>query len=161
MRTVAQKPKAPKRTASAKPAISGRAWTGQSPGMDPILHLQRTIGNQAVQRLLEADTGDDKAPVQLSGKPAASANRTAGVLQGLQAARDAAANPGAGEPLSRSDREAMSARFGYDFGRVRIHTGSEAARAAGARGFASGEHVWFRPGAGRPIARCSRTSSLT
>ena len=148
MRTVAQKPKAPERTTSAKPAIAGRVWSGQSPGMNPILHLQRTIGNQAVQRLLEPDTGDDKAPVQLSGKLTASANRTAEVLQGLQVARDAAANPGAGEPLSRPDREAMSARFGYDFGRVRIHTGSEAARAAGARGFVSGEHVWFRPGRG-------------
>ena len=148
MRTVAQKPKAPQRTTSAKPAIPGRAWTGQSPATDPILHWQRTIGNQAVQRLLQADTEDDKAPAQLSGKLSATANRTSGLLQGLQAARDAAANPGAGEPLSRSDREAMSARFGYDFGRVRIHTGSEAARAAGARGFASGEHVWFRPGRG-------------
>ena len=159
MRTVAQKPKAPQRTTSAKPAIPGRAWTGQSPAGDPILHLQRTIGNQAVQRLLEADTGDDKAPVQLSGKLTAAANRTSEVLQGLQAARTLA-NPGAGEPLSRPDREAMSARFGYYFGRVRIHTGSEAARCRGA-GVRERRHVWFRPDAGRPIARCSRTSSLT
>jgi Domain of unknown function (DUF4157) len=171
MRNFAQTPKAPKQTASANPAISGRAHLGQSRDVTSILRLQRTIGNQAVQRLLEANPGNvaedsttigltrfgddlspipvsDNALVQSSEKPTASARRTASVLQGLQAARDAAANPGAGEPLSRSDREAMSERFGYDFGRVRVHTDSEAARAAGARGFASREHVWFRPGRG-------------
>ncbi|GAA4709182.1 eCIS core domain-containing protein [Phytohabitans rumicis] len=42
----------------------------------------------------------------------------------------------------------MSARFGFDFSQVRIHPDSAAARAAGARAFTSGRHVWFAPGRG-------------
>ena len=58
MRTFAQKPKATQQTTSAKSSIPGRAHFGQSREVNSILHLQRTIGNQAVQRLLEANTGD-------------------------------------------------------------------------------------------------------
>lgn len=56
MRTFAQEPKAHQQTASTKSAISGRAHFGQSREASSILHLQRTIGNQAVQRWLEAST---------------------------------------------------------------------------------------------------------
>jgi hypothetical protein len=34
--------------------MPGRAHFGQSRQANPILHLQRTIGNQAVQQLLQA-----------------------------------------------------------------------------------------------------------
>jgi hypothetical protein len=54
MRTMAQKPKATQQTTSAKSAIPGRAHSGHGSALHSILHLQRTIGNQAVQRLLEA-----------------------------------------------------------------------------------------------------------
>jgi hypothetical protein len=60
MRTFAQKPKATQQTTSAKSTIPGRAHFGQSREVNSILHLQRTIGNQAVQRLLEVNTGDVK-----------------------------------------------------------------------------------------------------
>ena len=53
MHTFAQKPKAPNQTTSAKPTIPGRAHFGQSREVNSILHLQRTIGNQAVQRMLQ------------------------------------------------------------------------------------------------------------
>ncbi len=52
MRTFAQKPKATQQTTSAKSTIPGRAHFGQSREVNSILHLQRTIGNQAVQRVL-------------------------------------------------------------------------------------------------------------
>lgn len=55
MRTFTQKPKATKQTKSTKP---GRALSGQSLIWDSILYLQRTIGNQAVQRLLQSKTED-------------------------------------------------------------------------------------------------------
>ena len=55
MRTFAQKPKAPQQTIPAKPTIPGRAHFGHSHEVNSILHLQRTIGNQAVQRLLQAN----------------------------------------------------------------------------------------------------------
>ena len=55
MRTFAQKPKATQQTTSAKSTIPGRAHFGQSHEVNSILHLQRTIGNQAVQRLLQTN----------------------------------------------------------------------------------------------------------
>jgi hypothetical protein len=54
MRTFAQKPEATQRTKSAKSTIPGRARFGQSPEVDSNLRLQRTIGNQAVLRMLQA-----------------------------------------------------------------------------------------------------------
>ncbi len=60
MRTFAQKPKAAQQTTSAKSTLSGRAHFGQSREVSSILHLQRTIGNQAVQQLLQAKTEDVK-----------------------------------------------------------------------------------------------------
>jgi hypothetical protein len=55
MRTFAQKPKAAQQTTSAKSTIPGRAHFGQSHEVRSVLHLQRTIGNQAVQRLLQSN----------------------------------------------------------------------------------------------------------
>jgi len=51
-----QKPKAPQQATPAKSTIPGRAHLGHSHDANSILHLQRMIGNQAVQRLLEAST---------------------------------------------------------------------------------------------------------
>lgn len=58
MRTFAQKPTATQQTTSAKSTLPGRIPFGQSREVSSIFHLQRTIGNQAVQRLLEANTGE-------------------------------------------------------------------------------------------------------
>lgn len=60
MRTFAEKPKATQQTTSAKFTVPGRGHFGQSREVDSILYLQRTIGNQAVQRLLEKNMGDVK-----------------------------------------------------------------------------------------------------
>lgn len=67
MRTFAQKPKATQQTTSAKPTIPARAHFGQSREVNSVLHLQRTIGNQTVQRLLETDTGDIKRDSTTTG----------------------------------------------------------------------------------------------
>ena len=61
MRTFALKPKATQQTTSAKSTIPGRGHFGQSPEVRSILHLQRTIGNQAVQRMLQTDAGQPEA----------------------------------------------------------------------------------------------------
>lgn len=53
MHTFAQKPKATQQTLSAKSTLSSRGTLGQSPELRSILHSQRTIGNQAVQRMLQ------------------------------------------------------------------------------------------------------------
>lgn len=60
MYTFAQKPKATQKTTSAKTTLSARARFGHSREVKSILHLQRTIGNQAVQRLLQSKTEDSK-----------------------------------------------------------------------------------------------------
>ena len=54
MRTFAQKPETTQRPTSAKSKIASRAQSEQSREVDSILSLQRTIGNQAAQRLLQA-----------------------------------------------------------------------------------------------------------
>src|SRR5216684_7422461 len=56
MHALAQKPQAAKQATSAKSTIPCRSHCGQSREVNSILHLQRTIGNQAVQRLLRVNT---------------------------------------------------------------------------------------------------------
>lgn len=60
MRTFVRKPNTNLQTASAESMMSGRAKIDQSREMNSILHLQRTIGNQAVQRL-QAKKKEDEA----------------------------------------------------------------------------------------------------
>lgn len=66
MRTFAQKPKGAKQTRPAKSPKPGRSVDGQNRDLHSMPHLQRTIGNQAIQRLLKAnieamETGSDAA----------------------------------------------------------------------------------------------------
>src|SRR3954449_3998229 len=61
MHTFAQKPKATQQTTADKTTVTGRAHFGQSREVNSILHLQRTIGNQAVQQLLQAMPDDLEA----------------------------------------------------------------------------------------------------
>ena len=60
MRTFAQGPKTTQQT-SVKSTTLGRAHFGQSRVVTSILHLQRTIGNQAVQRMLQTDAKELEA----------------------------------------------------------------------------------------------------
>lgn len=58
-----------------------------------------------------------------------------------------------GEPLAPSLRSVFEPRFGYDFGGVRVHTGSGAAGAAlalNARAFTVGDHIFFGGGEYQP-----------
>lgn len=56
MRTLAQKRKATQQTTSAKSTMPGWGYFGQTHEVNSILHLQRTIGNQSVQRMLQTYT---------------------------------------------------------------------------------------------------------
>lgn len=64
MRTFAQKPKASEQATPAKSAMPGRAHFGQSREVSPTLQLQRSIGNHAVGRLLQAHAQEleDQSP---------------------------------------------------------------------------------------------------
>jgi hypothetical protein len=57
--------------------------------------------------------------------------------------------PGDGRPLTPAEKDFFERRFGYDFGRVRIHDGADAARSArgaGARAFTLRQHIVFGSG---------------
>jgi hypothetical protein len=133
MRTLIQKPKASQRTTSARPTASSRAHTGQS-RWDSILHLQRTIGNRATQRLLQTDAQEPEAglTVQASNMGQVAGPRVHEVLR----------SPG--QPLDPETRAFMESRFGHDFTRVKVHADSNAERSANAlnaRAWTLGEHV--------------------
>ncbi|MFC5741199.1 DUF4157 domain-containing protein [Dyella tabacisoli] len=61
MRTFAQKPNATKQTTSTKSTIPTRYHSGQSSAVRSIFHLPRTIGNEADQRMLQADAQEHEA----------------------------------------------------------------------------------------------------
>lgn len=112
-----------KRTSQARPAetgVAGSQPTGLLSSAAHILHLQRTLGNAAVARMID---GEPEA-VQRSA--------VHGVLR----------SPG--RPLDEPVRADMEARFSADFSDVRLHTGPAAQRSAteiGARAYTSGNHV--------------------
>jgi hypothetical protein len=69
MRTFAEKPKATQQITSAKSTIPGRGHFGLGHEVNSILHLQRTIGNQAVQPRLDANREERKRDVSTTGIP--------------------------------------------------------------------------------------------
>jgi len=93
-----------------------------------VLGLQRTIGNQAVLRLLQADD-----PTAM-----------------------AASDRSSGEPLDPAMRVLMEARLGHDFSSVRIHSDQAAAQAAhhvNARAFTVGDDIVLGAGTPPPHSR--------
>jgi hypothetical protein len=69
MRIFAQKPKATQMMESAKSKKSIRVLSGQSRDVRAILHLQRTIGNQAVQRLLKINAAENETGSTTAASP--------------------------------------------------------------------------------------------
>src|SRR5438105_915560 len=69
MRTFAQKPKVPQQATPAKSMVPSRAHFRQSHEVNSILHLQSTIGNQGVLRLLQANAEELKAGLTGTGPP--------------------------------------------------------------------------------------------
>ena len=133
------------------------SYQSMSSPVDRILFLQRTIGNQAVTRLIKSGTlqaklrigqpGDiyeqeaDRVAEQVmatSAHPSASSSppriqRLAGPSVGQGDAAPASvdhalASPGM--PLVPTLRQDMEQRFGYDFSGVRVHSGAAAGQSA-------------------------------
>lgn len=95
----------------------------------------------------------------MSARPAGPSSNAAAQPGVVQRAADGARAPiappeplvprGGGEPLSARARDFFEPRFGRELGDVRVHTGADAAAAAGslaARGYAVGRHVVFGAG---------------
>lgn len=131
------------------------------------------------QRLLHADVPalvqrkcqceDEETKVQRKHQPQAQAGTQAGAttLPGRASMLDGVTAPpavhdvlgGAGEPLDAGTREFFEPRFGFDFGKVRIHADRRAARSAdaiGARAYTAGSHIVFSSGEYRPGAESGR-----
>ncbi len=115
-----------KKSEIARPKDNSTPIKSPQSDLSPVLHffqLQQTIGNRAVQQLLQTKS----SPME---------SRTS-YLQG------------SGRPLDNYTRSSMESRFGYDFGNVRVHTDAqavEAAKAINARAFTIGRDVVFGAG---------------
>lgn len=124
----------PQAQAGGKRAVEReRPPVEQNPLVDLTLKLQRTVGNQAVQRLLTA---------------ASSSEKTLGIPSTVQ--RVLAST---GRPLARETRDFMEPRFGEDFGHVRVHDdtqAAESARAVNARAYTVGPDIVFGEGEHAP-----------
>lgn len=66
MRILAEEAKTVQQITPAKSAVPERTHSTHSHGVNPILHLQRIIGNKAVSRLLEANVKDDSTTAEFS-----------------------------------------------------------------------------------------------
>lgn len=168
MRTFARKAKAPQQPT---PAVLGRDHPRQGPSPAPILHLQRTIGNHAVQRMLrtaahEHEHEADRVAETVMRAPAPQVQRASLGRSGGGGAGQIAAPPivhdvlrSPGQPIDRAARDFMEPRFGIDFSGVRVHTGEAAdasARAVNAHAYAVGQHVVFAAGQFSPDTYAGR-----
>jgi len=102
----------------------------------PVLELQNKLGNQRVERLIEAKR------VTPDGLRSASFEQQA-------KAADPSRARGAGEPLEAAVSASMGGHFTTDFSAVRVHTGSgvdDALAMSGARAMAQGSDLYFRSG---------------
>jgi Domain of unknown function (DUF4157) len=153
--------------------------------IDQIAFLQTTIGNRGMGRLLgsriiqaklkvnkpgdvyerEADRISDQVlatpkPAPVSGAP--------GIQRVVaQAVDETAVAPAsvdhalasAGEPLDPTIQREMEGRFGFDFSRVRVHTGpaaEQSARDVNARAYTVGDNLVFGAGEFKPDTRQGR-----
>ncbi len=109
--------------------------SGPSPDVAGMLNLQRTVGNQAVQRMLAQRSGDGAFELDDD-----TANR-------INQARSG------GQSLDRGVQKQMSESMGHDFSGVRVHTSPEADdlnQQLSAKAFTTGQDVFFRQGAYDP-----------
>ncbi len=118
-------------------AVAGLGIGGMS--LEQVVALQRSIGNNAVSRMIEESRHQHGAGC---GHP-----------QGATVQRSAVHNVlnGGGQPLAPATRTDMESRLGADFSDVRVHNdGAARASAAelGARAYTSGSHVVIGEGGG-------------
>jgi hypothetical protein len=137
----------------------------------PMVQLQRTVGNQAVQRLIqtklelgkpgdayehEADRIADEIVRMETVSPPLHVRRTlqrsaaddvGGMLSASPLVDEVLAS--GGRPLDKSVRRFMEPRFGHDFSRVRVHTDDAASRstqAVSAHAYTVGDDIAFCAG---------------
>lgn len=123
-----------------KPETDIQAGEKQQPaGPDPnaagVLHLQQTVGNQAVQRLLAQRSGEGAFGLD---------EETAGQINRAR---------GSGAALDSSLQRQMGQSMGYDFSGVRVHASPEADQLnqqLNAKAFTTGQDIFFKQGEYNP-----------
>lgn len=144
MRTFSREHKPAPRANVVSPTTPRSSLFGQSHAVSQLLHLQRAVGNQAVQGILRSATQDAGVVSSEATAPhfAHGSSRTSTPPSILQEVTRST-----GQPLNRNTRGVMESRFGRDLSKVRIHTDSfakEASLALGARAFTVGHDIFFR-----------------
>jgi hypothetical protein len=127
-------------------AASGRRSAAPAAARRPVDHLQRALGNDAVGRLAKAGALGPGPQPQLRPEHVA-----ASIVEKTINAP--------GQPLDPAIRAEMEARFGQDFGNVRIHVGGDAAasaKAINAKAYTVGSDIAFATGQYAPDAASGR-----
>jgi hypothetical protein len=144
MRTFAEKSQGTQQARASKSTATAQSHLGQSIGVNSILHLQRTIGNQAVQRMLDANTEAKKTGSTTTDIPPVGHDLGRNSIHPPIAVllQRAASEPA--RPISEPLRGSLEQSFAYDFSRVRVHNGpasDEAAQRIGARAYTLGTDI--------------------
>lgn len=130
----------------------------------PVVHLQRTIGNQAVQRLLQAkistpgdmyeQEADRVANQVMDVRPPVKSSQEDAVSQTEDSRPASASQSSSGEEaLESGDRHFFESRFNHNFADVRVHADREANESAlnlQARAYTVGNNIYFAAGEYRP-----------
>src|SRR4051812_10411935 len=159
----------------AQPRVSGQfnpdhaRLASPAAPVHPILHLQRVIGNQAVQQLLRSNgvenedftnSANDVAPMPATSSSQLQVQRKQAQTDGGSFDKGSLAPTivhevvrSAGKPLEPAARAGFERWFGHDLSKVRVHTGSRAAqsaRAVCAAAYTIGKNVVFGSGQYQP-----------
>lgn len=165
-----EQPKNPPSSSPSQKTPAERATT------HPILRLQRALGNQAVQRMVNSgqiqtklaigQPGDvyeqeaDRMAQQVITSPPPNTLQRRTINSTSTAASSTAApsinqvlNSNGGHPLDDSVRTPMETHFGQDFSQVRVHTdghAAESAQSVNALAYTVGQDVVFGAGQYKP-----------
>lgn len=153
MKEVAGPTKSAKAASEKSPALAAPAPSVSA--IPPILQLQRTVGNLAVQRLIQrkcacgGQTGSGGECEECRAKHFLQREAVGGARPSALPAIVHEAMHTRGKPLDHGSRDFMESRFHHDFGDVRVHTDPAAegsARTLGAEAYTSGLDIYFAAG---------------
>jgi hypothetical protein len=136
----------PRRTPSRKTHVKKKSAKEQ-PAQHPIMNLQRSAGNEAVQRLLNSPYIQRKLQVSSSGdqpEEKAGSSKVESTVKNMR---------GTGAPLPIGVRSFFESRLGQDLSDVRVHNDAQAtdsAAAINAKAYTIGKDIVFGAGSYAP-----------
>ena len=141
--------KAQQRTSKSPVSQEQQSPVVAKPKTHPVMQLQRTLGNRAVQRLIESA----RTPAQRESLISPEEGEDHTVAKGFE--ERLGQRQGMGSPLPEHVRAFLEPHMSVDLRPVRVHTGGEAHELAGAvnaTAFTTGTDIFFRDGAYSPYA---------